>query len=533
MKKEHAYISPLSKVAIFYVVSSVLVGCAQWTYPTQTDVTKQVKEVPTLNTLAEGRAYLLVVRNDMIGTKTQLQRVETGLDAGILAGAITLALGTALHWGAHTNITAGILTGAALGVDSALSIKTQIQIINKGLDSLNCVESQAESAYVGVGATDALLQIIGSDIDNLEAAIDRYSVQGSNDADLANIIVTATADVSNAKAWRSIAAIPVSTVNNGVKLGINAVLQTTVDQLNSTLPDGSAFAKISTASPSQPASSTTAPLPNQQTSTSAKTGADFVVQQFRSKPDLTDSQKQSLANAIAKQELITLASRLNSDMASAKTMLETLSTVKLTAPLPIINCAVSPAAQSLQISSFSGVLVPNSASSATATISGGTTPYSAVITASTSGLNPEAFGKTVSDKAVVLTGSSTLKPGTYNVTVSEHSGTEKTLTVTVAVAAVAPQLKNQTSAQTWQQGKNMTLVLPADAFTDSQGEALSYSASQSNGQALPAWLHFDPGTRTFSNASSTVPGNWGLKVTATNSTAPALSASETFVLTVQ
>ncbi|WP_031358168.1 hypothetical protein [Caballeronia sordidicola] len=100
MKKERIYISPLSKIAIFYVVSSVVVGCAQWTYPTQTDVTKQEKEVPTLNTIATRRAYLLVVRNDMIGTKAQLQRIEIGLDAGILGGAIILALGTALHWGA-------------------------------------------------------------------------------------------------------------------------------------------------------------------------------------------------------------------------------------------------------------------------------------------------------------------------------------------------------------------------------------------------------------------------------------------------
>ncbi|MGT2476639.1 putative Ig domain-containing protein [Paraburkholderia terrae] len=531
MKKEHTCISPSSKVAILYVVSSLLAGCAQLTYPTQTDVAKQKEEVATLNTIADGRAYLLVVRNEMTSTKAQLQRIQGGLDAGILGGAITLALGTALHWGSHTTITAGILTGAALGVDSALSIKTQIQIINKGLDALNCVESQAESDYDSVRVTDGLLEMVDKDIVHLEAAINRSYSQRSNDAELANTINTAEDDLSNAKAWLSIAAIPVSTVNSGIKLGINTVLQTTVDQLNSTLPDGSAFAKISTASPNLPASPTTAPVPNQLTSTSTK--ASDTIQTYGPKSDLTDNQKQNLANARAEQDLILRVSRLNSDMASAKAMLETLGTVKSTAHLPVINCALSPAAQSLQVKSFSGFLVPNSASSATASVSGGATPFGVLVTASTSGLNPEAFGKSVSDRAVILTGSPSLKPGTYNVTVSDHSGTEKTLTVIVAAAPIAPKLTNQTSAQTWQHGKNISFVLPADTFTDPQGETLSYSAGQANGQELPAWLHFDPGTRTFSNASSSVPGNWSLKVTATNPTDNTLSTSETFILTVQ
>lgn len=534
MKSGHIRQSLLfTKAAGASLLFCALASCAQWSYPTQSEIHASEKDVPALDTIISGRAYLLVVRNDMIGTRTQLQRLGASLDGGILVGAVTLALGTALHWGSHTTITAGILTGAALGTDSALSIKTQIQIINKGLDALNCVEFQAESAYVSVQPIDAMLRMIGTDVLNLEAAIDKFSEMGPIDVESSDTIATAVVDVSNAKAWLLVSAIPVATVNNGVKIGINAVLQTTVDQLNSTLPDGSAFAKISAATPGQPASSTTAPVPAQQTATSKNTGVNDP-QLYAATKDLTDAQKQSLANALkAKQKVISLASRLNSDMVAAKTTLEKLSTATLAAPLPNINCAGSSAIQAFQVSSFSGVLVPNPASSTSATIAGGSTPYSVGITASTSGLNPEAFVKSISDKRVVLTGSSSLKPGTYQVTVSEHSGAEKTQTLTVAAAPLAPKLTNPTSMQTWQQGKYGTLVLPPDTFTDPQGEALLYSVTQSNGQPLPTWLHFDSATRTLASASPAVAGSWSLKVTATNSTVPSLSAAETFVLAVQ
>jgi Ca2+-binding RTX toxin-like protein len=46
-------------------------------------------------------------------------------------------------------------------------------------------------------------------------------------------------------------------------------------------------------------------------------------------------------------------------------------------------------------------------------------------------------------------------------------------------------------------------VVPATAFTDPDGDVLSYVASQSDGAALPAWLSFDPATQRFSGT----PGN--------------------------
>ena len=42
-----------------------------------------------------------------------------------------------------------------------------------------------------------------------------------------------------------------------------------------------------------------------------------------------------------------------------------------------------------------------------------------------------------------------------------------------------------------------TYVIPADAFTDADGDRLTYTAVLSDGGPLPAWLTFDPATRTF------------------------------------
>lgn len=49
-------------------------------------------------------------------------------------------------------------------------------------------------------------------------------------------------------------------------------------------------------------------------------------------------------------------------------------------------------------------------------------------------------------------------------------------------------------------------VVPATAFSDPDGDTLTYSATLSNGSALPAWLVFVPATRTFSFASGTPTG---------------------------
>jgi len=94
----------------------------------------------------------------------------------------------------------------------------------------------------------------------------------------------------------------------------------------------------------------------------------------------------------------------------------------------------------------------------------------------------------------------------------------------------APTITDQTTTQTWTEGQAINLQLPANTFTDPQGQALSYSANQANGQALPNWLTFNAATETFSGTAPSTTQSLSLKVTATDTSG--LTASETFAANV-
>ncbi|HEY0548906.1 MAG TPA: choice-of-anchor D domain-containing protein, partial [Verrucomicrobiae bacterium] len=87
---------------------------------------------------------------------------------------------------------------------------------------------------------------------------------------------------------------------------------------------------------------------------------------------------------------------------------------------------------------------------------------------------------------------------------------------------------------------NATATLPfshtfaVNTFSDADAEqALTYTATRTNGAALPAWLTFTAGTRTFSGTPS--PGNIGtlnVRVTATDNGTPSLSTNDDFDIVV-
>ncbi|WP_298938645.1 putative Ig domain-containing protein, partial [uncultured Ruegeria sp.] len=76
----------------------------------------------------------------------------------------------------------------------------------------------------------------------------------------------------------------------------------------------------------------------------------------------------------------------------------------------------------------------------------------------------------------------------------------------------------------------MSFVLPANAFTDVDGDALTLSAALVGGAALPGWLVFDAASGSF---SGTPPQDFNgpLAVTVTASDG-SLSASGTFALDI-
>ena len=79
-------------------------------------------------------------------------------------------------------------------------------------------------------------------------------------------------------------------------------------------------------------------------------------------------------------------------------------------------------------------------------------------------------------------------------------------------------------------GSTFSLTLPVGTFTDvDSGDTLTYAATAIDGSALPAWLTFNPTTRTFSGAPAST-GTVGVRVSATDG--GSLTASETFNIVV-
>ena len=106
------------------------------------------------------------------------------------------------------------------------------------------------------------------------------------------------------------------------------------------------------------------------------------------------------------------------------------------------------------------------------------------------------------------------------------------LNLTVAPAYQAPTVTESLSAQNAVSGALWSYSVPNGLFNESiAGDTLTYSASLSNGQALPTWLSFNATTAQF---SGTPPGSSasgvGLEITATD--LAGLSASAALSLNI-
>ena len=115
------------------------------------------------------------------------------------------------------------------------------------------------------------------------------------------------------------------------------------------------------------------------------------------------------------------------------------------------------------------------------------------------------------------------------VTATDTLGLSASETIAAAVIG-APVVAAATAAQTWVEGKGISLALPAATFADPQGEKLTWTAALAGGQALPNWLTFNAATETFTGTAPSSYQTLSIVVTATNSSG--LSASETISATV-
>jgi len=121
-----------------------------------------------------------------------------------------------------------------------------------------------------------------------------------------------------------------------------------------------------------------------------------------------------------------------------------------------------------------------------------------------------------------------------NITATDRSGATAHSLFSLNVTNVndAPVLVTPLADQNAKQGQAFSYQIPTGSFIDiDKGDTLSYSASLSNGNPLPAWLTFNPATGTFSGTpDSASVGNIALNLTATDQAGA--SATDSFNLTV-
>ena len=96
------------------------------------------------------------------------------------------------------------------------------------------------------------------------------------------------------------------------------------------------------------------------------------------------------------------------------------------------------------------------------------------------------------------------------------NGTATSFTLTVTPPNQAPTVANAIADQTANYGTAFSYNMPTTTFKDPEGDALSYTATLEDGSALPSWLVFNPGTRTFSGTAPLASSPINVKVTATD-----------------
>jgi hypothetical protein len=130
--------------------------------------------------------------------------------------------------------------------------------------------------------------------------------------------------------------------------------------------------------------------------------------------------------------------------------------------------------------------------------------------------------------------SGTVPSGVQNfavvVTATDTAGLSSSETFTVNVAALAPVVGTHAAAQSWAENSSISYALPGNSFSDPQGQALTYTATQAGGTALPSWLSFSSDSLSFSGTAPGTAQKLSLKVTATDTSG--LSTSETISVSV-
>ncbi len=123
----------------------------------------------------------------------------------------------------------------------------------------------------------------------------------------------------------------------------------------------------------------------------------------------------------------------------------------------------------------------------------------------------------------------------YNITVrSQDAGGKafsKAMTVSVEDTNDAPTVANAIADQIIVEGGSLNFQFNANVFLDvDKTDSLSFTATLSDGSALPSWLTFDADTRTFTGTPSSS-DTGGIKINVTATDTSNATVSDTFYVT--
>ncbi|MDH4583800.1 tandem-95 repeat protein, partial [Pseudomonas sp. BN415] len=119
----------------------------------------------------------------------------------------------------------------------------------------------------------------------------------------------------------------------------------------------------------------------------------------------------------------------------------------------------------------------------------------------------------------------------YAVVDGQGGSISASLGFSLAAVNDAPSLAQALADQNAAEGSPFSFTVAGNAFTDVDGDALSYSASLADGSPLPGWLSFDTATRTFSGTPAAGDiGSLSVRVTATDS--GNVNVSDVFTLSI-
>ena len=114
---------------------------------------------------------------------------------------------------------------------------------------------------------------------------------------------------------------------------------------------------------------------------------------------------------------------------------------------------------------------------------------------------------------------------------TDESAADYTMTIDVNAVNDAPTVASALPDRSATVGEEFSYQVPEDAFSDVDGDTLSYAAAQDDDSALPEWLSFDATTRTFTGtAAAEDTGTVTVQVTASDGNGE--TASATFALEV-